>query len=74
MTNRFYASNPSIERIFNSIQAQNGGVVRRDANSVRRFASIADLETAVRIRGFHLIRNGNQLVIFCNKADLQIIL
>ena len=74
MTNCFHTSNPSIERIFNSIQAQKGGIVRRDVYSVRRFASIADLETAVRIRGFHLIRNDNQFVIFCNRADLQIIL
>lgn len=67
-------SNPWIEQIFDSKQAQTGGVVRRKWNSVRRLASEAELITAANLRGFHIILNGDQYVIFCNKAEIQIIL
>ncbi len=68
-----YSSNPWIDQIFESRQAQLGGVVRRKTSSVRRFASEAELIDAVKHRGFHLILNGSQYVIFCNKADIRII-
>jgi hypothetical protein len=74
MKQRCYSSNQWIEQIFESQQAKKGGIVRRKWNSVRRFASQAELVAAVKDKGFHIILNGDQYVIFCNKADIRIIL
>ncbi len=66
--------NSWIEQIFDSQQAQQGGMVRRSVSSIRRFASINELIYAVRLRGFHMVRNGAQYVIFCNTRGLEIVL
>lgn len=62
-----------INRIFNSQIARRGGVVRRKITSVNRYASEAELEAAVRARGYHMILHGDQYIIFCDDAQLQMI-
>jgi hypothetical protein len=66
--------NEWIGQIFKAKQAQLGGIVRRKVASVRRFATIMQLKSSVRSRGFHMVRNGDQFVIFCNTKGLKIVL
>lgn len=72
--NDIYIFNLWIDQVFSSKQAQLGGVVRRKASSVRHFASEDELLAAAKLRGFHVILNGTQYVIFCNKAEIRILL
>ena len=73
MRHRFTLINPWIDQIFASNQARKGGVVRRKQNSVWSFASESELIDAAKSRGFHIIKNGNQYVIFCNRAEFRIL-
>jgi hypothetical protein len=68
-----YITNPWIEQVFDSGQAKKGGIVRRDACDVRRFASEQALKLAAANRGFHIILAGNQYIIICNNKAIQII-
>jgi len=66
--------NEWIDQIFKSKQAHIGGIVRRSVMSVKRFATVKKLRNAVASRGFHMVRNGDQFVIFCNTQGLKIVL
>jgi len=61
------------QQIFGAAAARNGGVVRRAVADVKRYGSISLLRQAVRRRGFHLIRTGDQYVDLCHKGDLRIL-
>ncbi len=62
-----------VRQIFNAQAARNGGVVRRKISSVRRFASDAELENEVKIRGFHMVVSGDQYVILCNTGQFKLV-
>ncbi len=62
-----------VERIFQAHEAKIGGIVRRHVIYVRANSSEDELTRAVKERGFHLVRNGNQYIIFCNKGDFTLI-
>ena len=64
-------TNEWIEQIFKSRQAHIGGIVRRSVMSVKRFATIKELRHAVASRGFHMVRNGDQFVIFLQYPRLE---
>jgi hypothetical protein len=62
-----------IHRIFQAQQAKRGGIVRRKVSDIDKFASMAQLEAEVRLRGFHMWITGKQAVILCHRGDLQMI-
>lgn len=62
-----------IARIFSARMADQGGVVRRKASWVYREVGVDRLTDEVRARGFHMVRSGDQFVIFCNGGMFQII-
>lgn len=62
-----------LDQLFSSRAARTGGVVRRKARDVDRMVGRAGLERAVRQRGFHMLRIGDQYVILCNRGDLTLI-
>jgi len=62
-----------INQIFESDQARNEGVVRRSRDSVKQYASFQALRAEVRRRNFHMIRSGEQYVIFCHTGELRLI-
>ncbi len=64
---------PWISKIFEADQAQNEGVVRRSRDDVKKYASFQALRAEVRRRNFHMIRSGNQYVIFCHTGELRIV-
>lgn len=62
-----------IDQIFEAQSAQEGGIVRRSVADVKKFASFKDLRSAVKARGFHLLRTGDQYVVLCHKGEIRII-
>lgn len=59
-----------LHQIFAAQSASKGGVVRRKIADVDRKIGRDRLEVAVRLRGFHLLKCGNQFIIICDKNDL----
>jgi len=62
-----------IDNIFKARQVTNRGIIRRSIHSVKRFASEELLQAEVRKRKFHLVKSGDQLIVFCNDGELAIL-
>lgn len=60
-----------INEIFQAAAVNKGGVVRRSKASVLRNASYRQLKTEVKRRKFHLLRNGGQYIVICNRGDFR---
>jgi hypothetical protein len=65
--------NAWINQVFKSKIARRGGMVRRKEASVQKFASIPLLETEVKRREFHMVKHGDQFIIFCDKTQITVI-
>lgn len=63
-----------VAQIFQSQMAKTGGLARRKISSIQKYASLNEVELECAKRGYHIVENGNQWIIFCNKAKVQIIL
>lgn len=70
---RKISSSVWIGQIFKAGQVNKGNIVRRDINSVEKYASIDELKSAAKARGFKIVQIGNQLIILCNDGDIKII-
>ena len=57
-----------LQQIFDSIQATEGNIVRRSISSVTRMCGVQTLIDAVRQRGYHMVKIGDQFVICCCPA------
>ena len=55
-----------INQIFQAGQANCGNIVRRNVYDVDKFAGFHNLLSEVRRRGYHMVRMGDQYVIYCN--------
>jgi hypothetical protein len=62
-----------IEQVFQAASVKNGNVVRRKKLTVIRYASLQELETEVKLRGFHMIETGDQVVIICNNGHFHLV-
>lgn len=62
-----------IKQIFRAKQARNGGIVRRKVANVKKYASFKELKFAVKKRDFHMLRSGDQYLVFCHKGDFKVI-
>ena len=60
-------------QIFNSKIAKRGGVVRRKIASIERYTSQDELKEECKKRGFHVVRHGDQWLIFCDEAEVKIV-
>lgn len=67
------ASNRWIAQIFSAQAAKKGGIVRRKVSSVKRYTTIKALRSEVKARGFHMLRSGDQYLIFCHRGDFKVI-
>ena len=76
MENRNSPLSPDIwlADLFRSKAVQNGAVIRRKARDVERFAGMDRFLAEIDRRGFQVVENGGQLVIFCNRAPIRRIL
>lgn len=62
-----------LAQIWNAQAAKNGGIVRRQVSSVKQFATVKELKQQVKARGFHMIRSGDQYLIFCHNGEFRMI-
>ncbi|SHM00631.1 hypothetical protein SAMN05443432_104102 [Roseovarius litoreus] len=57
--------------LFASKAVQQGAVIRRKARDVERFAGMDAFLREIDRRGYQVVENSGQLVIFCNRAPLR---
>jgi len=62
-----------LQQIFDTRAARIGGVVRRKVRDVERIVGRDAFVAEVSRRGFHVVENSGQFVIFCNNAPVHII-
>lgn len=60
-----------LKDLFASKAVQQGGVVRRKARDVERFAGMERFMAEIDRRGYQVAENSGQLVIFCNRAPVR---
>jgi hypothetical protein len=60
-------------KVFETKGEGEGGIVRRSVQDVQKNGSLGALKREAVKRGFHIIRAGDQLLVFCNKGDLRIL-
>ena len=60
-----------VDQIFQA-SAANGGVVRRARADVDKYASLAEVITEAKAKGFHVIETGDQVVVLCHAGHLVI--
>lgn len=65
--------NAWVNQVFRSKIAKRGGVVRRKISSIEKFASCELVKAECREKGFHIVEHGDQWLIFCDKANLRIV-
>jgi len=60
--------------VFSAQAVNRGGVIRRAVRDVDRIVGRAAFEAEVQRRGFHMVENAGQFVIFCNNEPVRVIL
>ena len=55
-----------LDQVFSARQALTGGVIRRSVESISEFSSLEAFIAEVQRRGFHAVRSGGQVVVFCS--------
>lgn len=60
-----------LDHLFSSQAAIRGGVVRRKAFDVERIIGLRRFRAELRRRGYSAVRNGGQIVIFCNAEPIR---
>lgn len=73
MHNRNSPLSPDVwlKDLFTSKAVMQGGVIRRQARDVQRFVGMDRFFREVRRRGFQVVENSGQLIIFCNQAPVR---
>lgn len=62
-----------IDQIFKAKAVKRGGIVRRKVANVKKYATFKALKLEVKRRGFHMLRSGEQYLIFCHKGEFKVI-
>ena len=57
--------------LFSSKAVNNGGVIRRKARDIERFAGMDRFMTEIDRRGYQVAENAGQIVIFCNRRPVR---
>ena len=73
MRNRNSPLTPEIwlHDLFKSKAVQQGGVIRRKARDIERFAGMELFMREIHRRGYQVAENSGQIVIFCNRAPVR---
>ena len=73
MRNRNSPLSPEVflHDLFASKAVQQGGVIRRKARDVERFAGMERFMAEIDRRGYQVAENSGQFVIFCNRAPVR---
>jgi hypothetical protein len=62
-----------LRQLFSAKSAIDGGVIRRQVRDVERIIGCRAFEAEVRRRGYRLVENSGQYVIFCNREPVHLI-
>ena len=57
--------------LFSSKAVCQGGVIRRKARDIERFAGMEQFMAEINRRGYQVAENAGQIVIFCNRAPVR---
>jgi len=57
--------------LFTSKAVQQGGVIRRKARDIERFAGMERFMAEIHRRGYQVAENSGQIIIFCNQAPIR---
>ncbi|MBJ3763291.1 N-(5'-phosphoribosyl)anthranilate isomerase [Maribius pontilimi] len=57
--------------LFKTRSARRGGIVRRQRRDIERYVGLEPFLQDMRRRGFTVVANADQLVIFCNREPLR---
>ena len=60
-----------IAHLFNSQAAREGSVIRRQVRDVERYVGRDVFLAEMRRRGFPVVENAGQFIIFCNQAPIR---
>lgn len=58
------------EKLFGSQAARNGAVIRRQVRDVERLVGRAAFLREMKLRGFPIVENAGQFVVFCNNEPV----
>ena len=59
--------------MFASKAVQQGAVIRRKARDVERFVGVDLFLKEIERRGYQVVENSGQFVIFCNRAPIRLV-
>lgn len=62
-----------LAQLFGAQAVAKGGVVRRSVRDVDRMIGREAFKREVRMRGFHLVECGGQLIVICNSGHLTVL-
>jgi hypothetical protein len=68
---QFMSSDQWISHLFSSHSAREGGVIRRKVRDVERYVGREPFLDEMKRRGFPVVENAGQFVIFCNREPLR---
>jgi len=60
-----------VSHLFSSQAAREGGVIRRKVRDVERFVGREPFLLEMKRRGFPVVENAGQFVIFCNREPIR---
>lgn len=73
MQNRNSPLSPEVwlHDLFTSKAVQEGAVIRRKARDVERFVGMERFMREIHRRGYQVVENSGQIIIFCNRAPVR---
>ncbi len=69
---RLTAPDSQIAEVFSAKAVTNGGVIRRNRAWVAREIGRDRFIAEVRMRGFHFLETGQQLIVICHKGSIHL--
>ena len=57
--------------LFSSKAVNTGGVIRRKARDIERFAGMEHFMAEIERRGYQVAENAGKIVIFCNRSPVR---
>lgn len=67
----FLSADQWISHLFASQAAREGGVIRRKVRDVERYVGRVPFLDEMKRRGFPVVENAGQFVIFCNREPIR---
>ncbi len=68
---QFLSADHWISHLFSSQAAREGGVIRRKVRDVERYVGRECFLDEMKRRGFPVVENAGQFVIFCNREPIR---